>query len=654
MRKFIKIACLLVLLGCYLSIPGCWLHRVGDSEAVPAAGAIKVSAVASAGSGTFASASMKGAVSPELRSETARKFSARIKIGAARPRMFSLDLSEDLKNLRLDAVVDALGAGKQQLTIEIVASEAVNADPVLKTIATATVAVGQTNENDIKNAPIDFNTTAKAISYESWGENSTRSIDDFNPAPASITALAATIESALGTSIDGSKTLADPVIQAEADRVAETTAAVPAVPALTLVAISLNPVSASVVPNAVFNLADVVITATYSDNSTKTVSGIWSIKSGGGTLSELSFTAPAADGQSVLGCNYQEGEINAAADFTIAVITPAGSGTLTGTIKDAVTQSPLAGAAIKVYDVANNLSANVVSDSGGNYSISLTAQSGYRVEFSKDGYLPATYENVTIEANINKILENIMQIDLQHAGAGNASGIITDATTGSGVDSANMSLRKGINAVSGTIEATTTTGSSGNYQITGLEAGLYTAEVVKTGYITGHFSITVIGGQTTGNQNTSISPSLLTGAGFRVQVTWGATPSDVDSYLTGPTPDGGRFDVHMGGDYYFQSEMLVEHDVDDTYMYGPETITVIRQLEGVYRYTVRNFSMNSINGLAESGAKVTLYQGDAIKAIFNVPNSPGYWWTVFELNGTTLTPVNVMYDNRGDQLLSYK
>ncbi|MDD3148074.1 MAG: hypothetical protein PHD82_12270, partial [Candidatus Riflebacteria bacterium] len=108
------------------------------------------------------------------------KFLANIKIGASRHRTLTLERSDNGQTLTLDATIDGVGAGKQQVTIEIVASGVADPEPILKTITTATVAAGQTNEGDIKNAPINYETTAKAIAYEAWPASS-------NQKPISIT-----------------------------------------------------------------------------------------------------------------------------------------------------------------------------------------------------------------------------------------------------------------------------------------------------------------------------------------------------------------------------------------------------------------------------------------------------------------------------------
>jgi carboxypeptidase family protein len=245
-------------------------------------------------------------------------------------------------------------------------------------------------------------------------------------------------------------------------------------------------------------------------------------------------------------------------------------------------------------------------------------------------------------------LETVLQIDTAHSGIGNVSGKILNALNGIGVGGLTVSLREGINVTTGIIVATTSTGSDGSYSFTNLYAGNYTAEVSGTGYNTTYFTITCIGGTTTANQDATITPILSSGE-TRIILTWSATPRDLDSHLTGPLPDGTRF--HM---YYPYAEAnlgspwpeYVTLDLDDVTSYGPETITIYQQIDGVYRYSVHDYTngnSSSSTALSNSCAQVRVYRGSDLVATFNVPfNQGGTLWTVFELSGVEITPINTM------------
>jgi hypothetical protein len=51
---------------------------------------------------------------------------------------------------------------------------------------------------------------------------------------------------------------------------------------------------------------------------------------------------------------------------------------------------------------------------------------------------------------------------------------------------------------------------------------------------------------------------------------------------------------------------------------------------------------NPSSALAGSGAIVTLYLASGVTQVFPVPNLEGTLWTVFELSGGTVTPVDTM------------
>jgi hypothetical protein len=89
-------------------------------------------------------------------------------------------------------------------------------------------------------------------------------------------------------------------------------------------------------------------------------------------------------------------------------------------------------------------------------------------------------------------------------------------------------------------------------------------------------------------------------------------------------------------------------DVDDTSGEGPETVTIRKQLSGVYRYYVHDFSnggSTSSRALADSSAKVKVYKGSGLVAEYNVPNKEGTLWSVIEISGNQIKPINtVSYD----------
>ena len=395
----------------------------------------------------------------------------------------------------------------------------------------------------------------------------------------------------------------------------------------------------------------VFITCNANDQDQDILTYIWTIPEYGNFITftkgkSISWGTPNEEGRYEISCkvidNYG-GEDKKSVKISVGDI----RGQISGSVKDAVIQSPLQGVLVEVYD-GNSLISSGTTDSSGVYSISVPAGSGYKVEFTKSGYIPAIYYDVSVVADVTTYLETVLQIDDNYSGEGNISGTISNALTGEGVSGLTIKLREGINVTSGTVIASTTTETEGYYSVTNLNAGYYTAEVSGTGYNTTYFTVICIGGTTTDNQNANITPVLLPGE-IRIILTWGAIPPDIDSHLTGPLPGGTRF--HM---YYPDAEAnygspwpeYVKLDRDDVDSYGPETTTIYQQIPGVYRFSVHDYTNRGSSystALSNSGAQVRVYRGNNLIATFNVPaNQEGTLWTVFEMDGDTITPINTM------------
>ncbi|MEW6418400.1 MAG: Ig-like domain-containing protein [Nitrospirota bacterium] len=332
--------------------------------------------------------------------------------------------------------------------------------------------------------------------------------------------------------------------------------------------------------------------------------------------------------------------------WTFTTGTALGTGNISGSVKDASTQNPLQGVSISVYNQGSVISTGT-SDSSGTYNLSVPEGSEYWIEFSKADYITVNYYNVSVVSNTTTYLETVFMVGT--AGTGNVSGRVVNALDGNGVDGLTINLRAGTNITTGTIVAATTTQNAGFYAFTELNAGTYTAEASGEGYNTTYFTIVCIGGTTTPNQDATITPILSSGE-TRIVLTWGETPSDLDSHLTGPMPEGGRFHVYYSDqEYYYNDILYVGLDLDDTTSYGPETTTIYQQISGVYRFSVHDYTNRSAGisyasyDLSNSGAQVRVYRGSNLVATFNVPaNQEGTLWTVFELNGDVITPVNAM------------
>jgi hypothetical protein len=322
------------------------------------------------------------------------------------------------------------------------------------------------------------------------------------------------------------------------------------------------------------------------------------------------------------------------------------NGSVAGAVRDAVSGLPLALVSVEALSSTGSVVGSASTDASGQFQIPIPVGTGYKLRFTRADYLTATYEGIAVQEGTTTHLEAVLQIDTAHSGTGSVGGSILNALNGYGVSGLSVKVRSGINVMAGAIVASTSTQTDGSFLFSNLAAGNYTAEAGGTGYATTWFTIICIGGTSSPNQNATISPLLPIGE-TRVVLTWGTSPYDLDSHLTGPAADGSRFHIfYANRSYSYGGATHADLDLDDTTSYGPETVTIYRQTAGVYRYSVHDYSnlySTNSSALSSSGAQVRVYQGAELVATFNVPgNQGGTLWTVFEIDGTSIRRVDTM------------
>ncbi len=319
-------------------------------------------------------------------------------------------------------------------------------------------------------------------------------------------------------------------------------------------------------------------------------------------------------------------------------------GTIIGTVKDlSADKNPLVGASVSIY-VGDKFLKSVVTDIDGGFILEdVSSLAAHKIIVSKDGYLDGMYYDIMAITNDTVVLDTILQIRADQSGVGRVGGKISNAINGVGIDTLHLNVRRGINVKSGDVVATTTTDGDGYYEFLELDAGNYTLEVIGEGFITGYFTVVSVGDKNSDNQNFSITPILLDGE-FRIVLTWGESPKDLDSHLTGPLEDSDeRFHVSFRAKGSQVTSPYSFLDLDDTIKYGPETITIKEKKEGVYRYSVLDYTnarSSFSSALGNSGAKVKVYKGSNLVHTFNVPNQEGVFWAVFDIVGDEIVPIN--------------
>lgn len=351
-------------------------------------------------------------------------------------------------------------------------------------------------------------------------------------------------------------------------------------------------------------------------------------------------------------------ELRIKGDDSFVLVTDKGKGKLAGSVKDAADSRPIQGALIRIY-ANGDLVESIRTDVAGYYNIELT-EGDYIIKVSYGRYKSAKV-SVTVTENVTTYVETLLMLDAS-LNSGYAKGTITDATTGDEVSGVSVKLRKSWNNKNGSVIQTTATNENGYYEFTH-NPGFYTIEYSKDGYITGYKNI-IIGIVDFEAQNAVISPEMPDDGNFRIVLSWSNKPRDLDSHLTGPTANGDRFHLYYkyantsnrngNSDYY-------QLDLDNTDIVSrpniPETTTIVTQLDGVYRYSVHDYT-NRGNGdsdaMSQSNATVNVYKGSALVATYHVPpNVKGSIWTVFELSGNEIKPINKIGNGLEDDVSKF-
>ncbi|MFR2033716.1 MAG: hypothetical protein ACLS3P_06550 [Agathobacter sp.] len=202
----------------------------------------------------------------------------------------------------------------------------------------------------------------------------------------------------------------------------------------------------------------------------------------------------------------------------------------------------------------------------------------YRVEISASGYINFT-AYATVNENYNTYMETFLLVEGADGETGTATGQINNALTGNGVEGVSLSVRKGWN----------------------------------------------------NSQNGTITPNL-SGNNYRIVLTWGSNPRDLDSHMVGSLSDGNPFHVYYSQKSSYDGKIQVCNlDVDDTTSYGPETVTLNATTNKPYYYYIYHYAGSG--SLATSEAQIKIYQGESLVGKFNVPTDLGNnrYWNVFAI-----------------------
>lgn len=320
---------------------------------------------------------------------------------------------------------------------------------------------------------------------------------------------------------------------------------------------------------------------------------------------------------------------------------------------DDLSTGELEGAQVELYAATNNAApiSTQTTDESGKFSFNVS-EGDYRLVISADGYRTLT-SSQRVEENEIKYTEHILLMDNNQSGTGSAGGTVSNALDGRGINGVRLKLRNDWNNTSGPyVEGfETTTNSSGHYSVSNVPVGYYTVEASMNGYVTGYSNIIVLSENAKTDFDFTITPELAADE-IRIVLTWGASPSDLDSHLIGRTPSDGTFNVYYSDkQYHYEGVEMANLDVDDTSSYGPETITIVENIYGAYTYAVHNYSnrsSSSSTALSFSGAVVRVFIGSTQVAEYHVPTDQvGTYWTVFQIDSSgRIMPINTVSNTK--------
>ncbi|MBR1930238.1 MAG: cellulose binding domain-containing protein [Lachnospiraceae bacterium] len=297
----------------------------------------------------------------------------------------------------------------------------------------------------------------------------------------------------------------------------------------------------------------------------------------------------------------------------------------------------------------------VETDENGNYEFVLN-QGIYTLNIFAEEHLPCVMKNIEILPDETVYLEDIVILHIDpvmlQSLSGNATGKIVHALTGNYVSGASIKIRKGWNSTEGDFvtdvegnEIVAFTNYNGMYKLY-LPIGAYTLEVEKSGFVTTYCNI--VSTSDSSGQNIVMTP-VLSNEQFRIVMTWGIIPQDLDAHITYYQDDVKKIHVYYANKTgQLEGKTVAVLNLDDMSYYGPETVTITINADllngGVFRYSIHDV-INCANfdsyDLSMSDAVVRIYQGNEMIRQFSAPkNVKGNVWHVFDLTESGIVSVN--------------
>jgi len=354
----------------------------------------------------------------------------------------------------------------------------------------------------------------------------------------------------------------------------------------------------------------------------------------------------AVPGRVTLTYNVSDAAGNPATPVTRVVNVTQVTRQMQGVVKES-NGTAIQGASVNLAP-GTNLTAT--TDVNGVYTV-LAPLATYTITVTKAGFTNATATFALTAAG--STTAPVIFLAVANAGTGGISGTVKDAINNTVLAGAGLEVRLGVNAPAASpIVATAISSATGAYTFSALAAGTYTVTASKTGFANTSITVTVSGGATT-TANPVLMSAVLPAGQTRIVLSWGASPTDLDSHLVGPVSGAAtgsqQFHVHFrtGRRGSMTASPFAQLNSDVTAGFGPETITVAQTFPGTYRYYAHDYTNrdNTVSTALSGGsnAVVQVFQGANEVARFNVPvTGAGDLWHVFDMDGQTgaITAVN--------------
>lgn len=301
------------------------------------------------------------------------------------------------------------------------------------------------------------------------------------------------------------------------------------------------------------------------------------------------------------------------------------------------TDRPLTGAHVSLTKSGENYPIHTdITTPDGKYNFGVIDEGKYKLEIIAQGYK----EIITYHTADKDVVK-----DYKVVGSSNVYGSVIDSQTGEGLANASVGFNRDPSQnTNDNAELLVNTDETGNFNILEGPTGNFTGLVEAEGYFTRRIEdVEFVEGDNDLAQQTVVQQPEE--GDLRIILTWGEDPSDLDSHFSGPTSAGDRFHVYYSNRTYGDTANL---DVDDVSSFGPETVTVKSFINGMYRYSIHNYSEQSETGgeeIYQSPTLVEVYDYNSLIKSYTAPPFTGYGntWRVFEINvtGTSYNIVDI-------------